>query len=55
MGVEVHLHSRVEKVEVGCVIVNGEAMPAGTVLWAASVVASPAARWLGHDPILRAA
>jgi putative oxidoreductase len=33
----------------------GEAMPASTVLWAAGVVASPAARWLGHDPILRAA
>jgi hypothetical protein len=32
------------------VIVNGESMPAGTVLWAAGVVASPAARWLGHEP-----
>jgi NADH dehydrogenase FAD-containing subunit/uncharacterized membrane protein YphA (DoxX/SURF4 family) len=50
MGVEVRLNSRVEKVEVGCVIVNSEAMPAGTVLWAAGVVASPAARWLGHEP-----
>jgi NADH dehydrogenase FAD-containing subunit len=50
MGVEVRLNGRVEKVEVGCAIVNGEAMPAGTVLWAAGVVASPAARWLGHEP-----
>jgi NADH dehydrogenase FAD-containing subunit len=50
MGVEVRLNSRVEKVEVGCVTVNGEAMQAGTALWAAGVVASPAARWLGHEP-----
>ena len=50
MGVEVRLNSRVENVEVGCVIVNGEAIPAGTILWAAGVVASPAARWLGHEP-----
>ena len=50
MGVEVRLNSRMEKVEAGCVIVNGEAIPAGTALWAAGVVASPAARWLGHEP-----
>jgi NADH dehydrogenase FAD-containing subunit len=50
MGIEVRLNSRVEKVEAGRVIVNGEAIPAGTVLWAAGVVASPAARWLGHEP-----
>jgi NADH dehydrogenase FAD-containing subunit/uncharacterized membrane protein YphA (DoxX/SURF4 family) len=50
MGVELRLNSRVEKVEAGCVIVNGEAIPAGTALWAAGVVASPVARWLGHEP-----
>jgi NADH dehydrogenase FAD-containing subunit len=50
VGVEVRLNSRVENVAVGCVTVNGEAIPAGTILWAAGVVASPAARWLGHEP-----
>jgi NADH dehydrogenase FAD-containing subunit/uncharacterized membrane protein YphA (DoxX/SURF4 family) len=50
MGVEVRLNSRVEEVDADCVLVNGEAISAGTALWAAGVVASPAAQWLGHEP-----
>jgi NADH dehydrogenase/putative oxidoreductase len=50
MGVEVRLNSRMEKIEIGDVVVNGEAIPAGTALWAAGVIASPAAQWLGREP-----
>jgi NADH dehydrogenase/putative oxidoreductase len=47
LGVEVLVGSRVEKIDATGVTVNGERIPSHTVLWAAGVVASPAARWLG--------
>jgi NADH dehydrogenase/putative oxidoreductase len=47
LGVEVLLGSRVERIDAGGVTVNGRRILARTVLWAAGVVASPAARWLG--------
>jgi NADH dehydrogenase/putative oxidoreductase len=47
LGVEVLLGSRVERIDVEGVTVNGQRIAARTVLWAAGVVASPAARWLG--------
>jgi NADH dehydrogenase/putative oxidoreductase len=47
LGVLVLLNSRVERIDAQGVTVNGERIPARTVLWAAGVVASPAARWLG--------
>jgi NADH dehydrogenase FAD-containing subunit/uncharacterized membrane protein YphA (DoxX/SURF4 family) len=50
MGVEVRLNSRMEKVDADGVLVNGEAISAGTTLWAAGVVASPVAQWLGQEP-----
>ena len=46
LGVEVLLNSRVEKIDQAGVMVNGERIAARTVLWAAGVVASPAAKWL---------
>ncbi|MGA8715560.1 MAG: FAD-dependent oxidoreductase [Roseiarcus sp.] len=46
MGVEVRLNSRVEDVGRDAVVVNGERIETATALWAAGVVASPAARWL---------
>ncbi|OFA17447.1 quinol oxidase [Acidithiobacillus ferrivorans] len=46
LGVEVMLESRVEHIDQEGVRVNGERLPSRTVLWAAGVVASPAARWL---------
>ncbi len=47
LGVEVLLDARVEAIDDQGVQVNGARIPAGTVLWTAGVVASPAAKWLG--------
>ncbi|HSD59264.1 MAG TPA: FAD-dependent oxidoreductase [Burkholderiales bacterium] len=49
LGVEVLLNSRVEAIDDAGVMVSGTRIPARTVLWAAGVVASPAARWLGAE------
>jgi NADH dehydrogenase FAD-containing subunit len=49
LGVEVHTDSRVELIDEDGVVVNGECIAAGTVLWAAGVVASPASTWLGAE------
>ena len=46
LGVEVALGSRVEHIDAAGVAVSGKRIPARTVLWAAGVMASPAARWL---------
>src|SRR5438094_3437257 len=50
LGVEVRVDSRVEGIDADGVVVSGERIRAGTVLWAAGVVASPAAAWLGIEP-----
>jgi NADH dehydrogenase FAD-containing subunit len=50
LGVEVRLKSRVESIDGQGVVINGDYLPAGVVLWTAGVVASPAARWLGLEP-----
>jgi NADH dehydrogenase/putative oxidoreductase len=50
LGVEVRLDRKVEAVDATGVVVSGEALPARTVLWAAGVMASPAASWLGVTP-----
>ena len=47
MGVEVRLGRRLTACDAGGVIASGERLPAGTILWAAGVAASPAAKWLG--------
>ncbi len=49
MGVEVHNHAKVEKVDEEGVIVNGERIYAKNVIWAAGVKASPAHDWLGAE------
>jgi NADH dehydrogenase FAD-containing subunit/uncharacterized membrane protein YphA (DoxX/SURF4 family) len=46
LGVDVLTDSRVEDIDADGVIVSGRRIRASTVLWAAGVVASPAARWL---------
>jgi len=46
LGVEVRTNAMVEKVDAEGVIVGGERLAAGNVVWAAGVVASPAGRWL---------
>jgi NADH dehydrogenase/putative oxidoreductase len=49
LGVEVLVNSRVEAIDDEGAIVNGRRIASRTVLWAAGVVASPAARWLGVE------
>lgn len=46
LGVEVVIESRVTNIDAQGVAVDGSTIAARTVLWAAGVVASPAARWL---------
>jgi len=46
LGVEVSLGSRVENIDADGVVVSGKRVPAKTVVRAAGVMASPAARWL---------
>lgn len=47
LGVSVRLNSRVEQIDANGVSVNGKRIAARTVLWAAGVAASDAAKWLG--------
>lgn len=47
LGVEVRTSERVEQVDAHGVLVEGERIAAGTVIWAAGVKASPAGEWLG--------
>ncbi|MBU2847251.1 FAD-dependent oxidoreductase [Acidithiobacillus ferriphilus] len=46
LGVEVMLKSKVDHIDQEGVLINGKRLASHTVLWAAGVVASPAARWL---------
>jgi len=50
LGVTVRISSRVQEIDVEGVTINGERLRARTVLWAAGVVASPPAHWLGIEP-----
>src|SRR5713101_724657 len=49
LGVEVFTNARVTSVDSDGIVVGGEKVPAGTVLWGTGVVASPAGRWLGTE------
>ena len=49
LGVEVFTNARVTNVDADGIIVGGQKIPAGTVLWGAGVLASPAGRWLGTE------
>lgn len=49
LGVEVRNGARVEEIDAEGVTVSGERIAARTVLWAAGVAASGAARWLGAE------
>ena len=49
LGVEVFTNARVTSVDSDGIIVGGQRVPAGTVLWGAGVVASPAGRWLAAE------
>lgn len=47
LGVKVFTNTRVTKVDGDGIVADGKRIPAGTVLWGAGVLASPAGRWLG--------
>jgi len=49
MGVEVWLGKQVMECDEAGVTASGERLEAATILWAAGVAASPAARWLAAD------
>jgi NADH dehydrogenase/putative oxidoreductase len=49
LGVDVRLNSRVEGIDADGATVSGQRIRARTVLWAAGVVASPAAKWLAAE------
>lgn len=49
LGVKVYTNTRVTQVDEDGIVANGERVRAGTVLWGAGVLASPAGRWLGTD------
>jgi NADH:quinone reductase (non-electrogenic) len=49
LGVEVRLGQPVTRCDDGGVTVAGERIEARTILWAAGVAASPAAKWLGAE------
>jgi NADH dehydrogenase len=46
LGVEIYTNARVTRVDSEGIVVDGKEIQAGTVLWGAGVVASPAGRWL---------
>jgi len=48
LGVDVRLGASVQSVDADGVDIGGQRIAARTVLWAAGVAASPAARWLGR-------
>jgi NADH dehydrogenase len=47
LGVKVFTNARVTSVDADGIVVDGKSVAAGTVLWGAGVLASPAGRWLG--------
>jgi NADH dehydrogenase len=49
LGVEVRLGTRVSRCDAEGVIISNERIEADTIIWAAGVMASPAAKWLGAE------
>lgn len=50
LGVEVELGAAVTEIDADGVVYGGKRLDASTIIWAAGVQASPAARWLGVEP-----
>jgi NADH dehydrogenase FAD-containing subunit/uncharacterized membrane protein YphA (DoxX/SURF4 family) len=46
LGIEVQTGSAVQRIDDGGVVISGRRVPAGSVFWAAGVMASPAAQWM---------
>ncbi len=49
LGVEVELGAAVTEIDANGVVYGGKRLDAATIIWAAGVQASPAARWLGVE------
>jgi NADH:ubiquinone reductase (H+-translocating) len=49
LGVQVRLQAAVSECDQDGVVIGGERIGARTVIWAAGVIASPAAKWLGVE------
>jgi NADH dehydrogenase len=49
LGVEIHTNARVTDVDSEGIVVDGQRIPAATVLWGAGVVASPVGCWLDAE------
>lgn len=49
LGVEIRLNAMVKDMEVGYVTLGEDKIPARTIIWAAGVQASPAAKWLNAE------
>ncbi len=49
MGVDIRCGVSVEDISAGTVSIEGEIIPAGTIIWGAGVQASPVAKWLKID------
>lgn len=49
LGVKILLSHRVDDLRVDGAVIAGQFMPAGTLIWAAGVRASPAAHWFGVE------
>jgi NADH dehydrogenase FAD-containing subunit len=49
LGVELRLSSRVTQCDPDGAVIAGERVASRTIIWAAGVAASPAAKWLGAD------
>ncbi|UJW85549.1 NAD(P)/FAD-dependent oxidoreductase [Devosia sp. SL43] len=50
LGVEVELGAAVTEIDAGGVVYGGKRLDVATIIWAAGVQASPAAKWLGVEP-----
>src|SRR5215217_705441 len=50
LGVEVELGAAVTEIDAHGVVYGGKRLDAETIIWAAGVQASPAAKWLGVEP-----
>jgi NADH dehydrogenase len=50
LGVEVELGAAATAIDADGVVYGGKRLDAATIIWAAGVQASPAARWLGVEP-----
>ncbi len=51
LGIDVRLDAKVECCDADGIIAAGQRIEARTLIWAAGVAASPAANWLGVDPV----